>query len=91
MSLIKPRDNFGTKLAEPNDLREQYLFLLEFYVHRINCKKLVKLNGMFCVPTSIFIRFLNFKNEDIEVLPVDLMFQPVSGVNSGSVISNLLD
>lgn len=82
---LEPRDNFGAKLAESDQLREQYLFLLEFFVHRIKCNKLIKYNGMFCTPTSIFIRFLSFKNDDIEVLPVDVMFEPVAGVNSGSV------
>lgn len=72
---------FGVRedLAENN--KEQYLFLLEFCIHRITGKRLAKLNQMFFVPTSVGLEFLHFTEEDnIEITPVDLLFEPQAGI-----------
>lgn len=41
--------------------REQYLFLLEFYVRDIQSPRLAKLNESFIVPTTVAFCFLDFK------------------------------
>lgn len=56
----------STSTSEPNPqiretCREQYLFLLEFYVRCIQSPRLTKLNEMFYVPTTVAFRFLDFE------------------------------
>ncbi|XP_012285958.1 uncharacterized protein LOC105702736 [Orussus abietinus] len=71
---------FGGRSPRPPDIKEQYLFLLEFFVHQITGERLAKLNQMFFVPTSVCFKFLSFTEEDIEVTPVDPMFEPQAGI-----------
>ena len=72
---------FGTRDIAPPDSKEQYLFLLEFFIHHITSERLAKLNQMFFVPTTITVEFLNFKGkEGIEITPVDPLFHPQAGV-----------
>ncbi|XP_012259381.2 uncharacterized protein LOC105687975 [Athalia rosae] len=85
MSVVRieapPKSGFGARKgnAEPAT-REQYLFLLEFFVHSISGDRLAKLNQMFFVPTSVCFRFLTFNDDGIEVTPVDPMFEPQAGI-----------
>ncbi|KAK1121459.1 hypothetical protein K0M31_010260 [Melipona bicolor] len=72
---------FGVRDIVPPDSKEQYLFLLEFFIHHITSERLAKLNQMFFVPTTISVEFLNFTGkESIEITPVDPLFQPQAGV-----------
>ncbi|KAI4498173.1 hypothetical protein M0802_006659 [Mischocyttarus mexicanus] len=72
---------FGTREDLTEDNKEQYLFLLEFCIHRITGKRLAKLNQMFYVPTTVGLEFLHFTKEDnIEITPVDLLFEPQAGI-----------
>ncbi|XP_015586034.1 uncharacterized protein LOC107263387 [Cephus cinctus] len=71
---------FGARDRPAPKLKEQYLFLLEFFVHHITGERLAKLNQMFFVPTSVCFQFLDFKDEDIQVTPVDPMFEPQAGI-----------
>ncbi|XP_046469249.1 uncharacterized protein [Neodiprion pinetum] len=77
----RPSAGFGTRTKnETPDMKEQYLFLLEFFVHSISGERLAKLNQMFFVPTSVCFRFLTFNDDSIEVTPVDPMFEPQAGI-----------
>ncbi|KAK2581911.1 hypothetical protein KPH14_002367 [Odynerus spinipes] len=72
---------FGAREDPAEDPHEQFLFLLEFYVHRITGERLAKLNQMFFVPTCVGLQFLDFTEEDeIEITPVDLLFEPQAGI-----------
>ncbi|KAK9310474.1 hypothetical protein QLX08_000227 [Tetragonisca angustula] len=72
---------FGARDIVPPDSKEQYLFLLEFFIHRVTSERLAKLNQMFFVPTTISVEFLHFAGKDgIEITPVDPLFQPQAGV-----------
>ncbi|KAK0180803.1 hypothetical protein PV327_003148 [Microctonus hyperodae] len=62
--------------------KNEYLFLLEFFVHSITGERLAKLNQMFPLPTSIFLHFFNMNNNDVEVKPVDQKFLQSSGDSS---------
>ena len=81
MALIKPTSVFGEKQPPAKESKEQYLFLLEFYVHEIRGERLAKLNQMFFVPTSVSFQFLEFNDDDQEVTPVDPMFEPQAGIS----------
>ncbi|CAB0029365.1 unnamed protein product [Trichogramma brassicae] len=71
--------NDPSNLGCPNPCREQYLFLLEFYVRHVDCCRLIKLNQVFCVPTTIAFRFLDFKaDDDLQFTPVDTLFEPLA-------------
>lgn len=63
--------------------REQYMFLLEFFINKITGERLNKLNDMFFVPTTVG---LNFFNETVEITPVDPMFNPLAGIPGDSEI-----
>lgn len=72
---------FGSRDTVGPDNKEQYLFLLEFFIHHMTSERLAKLNQMFFVPTTISVEFLHFTGEKgIEITPVDPMFQPQAGV-----------
>ncbi|XP_012150901.1 uncharacterized protein LOC105661751 [Megachile rotundata] len=73
---------FGSRVDKSSpEVTEQYLFLLEFFIHHLTSERLAKLNQMFFVPTTISVEFLNFKDEDgIQITPVDPLFQPQAGV-----------
>ncbi|XP_012244186.1 uncharacterized protein LOC105681117 [Bombus impatiens] len=72
---------FGSRDAVSSDCKEQYLFLLEFFIHHVTSERLAKLNQMFFVPTTISVEFLNFTGRNgIEITPVDPLFQPQAGV-----------
>nr|XP_050868777.1 uncharacterized protein LOC127072398 [Vespula vulgaris] len=76
-----PPPIFGIREEIVDDYKEQYLFLLEFFIHRVTGERLAKLNRMFFVPTSIGLEFLHFTEEDkIEITPVDLLFVPQAGI-----------
>ncbi|XP_076760302.1 uncharacterized protein LOC143428910 [Xylocopa sonorina] len=63
------------------DVKEQYLFLLEFFIQHMTSERLAKLNQMFFVPTTISVEFLDFTgNDGIEITSVDPLFQPQAGV-----------
>ncbi|XP_015122391.1 uncharacterized protein LOC107044856 [Diachasma alloeum] len=64
--------------------REQYLFLLEFFIHRIDSERLGRFNEMFYVPTTVTLNFLNLQDDSIEITPVDPMFEPLSGIPGDS-------
>ncbi|XP_033224194.1 uncharacterized protein LOC117177529 [Belonocnema kinseyi] len=81
MALIKPTPVFGEKQLPAPEFKEQYLFLLEFYIHELRGDRLAKLNQMFFVPTCVGFQFLNFKDDDLEVTPVDPMFEPQAGIS----------
>lgn len=71
----------GAREDPADDAKEQYLFLVEFYIHHVTGDRLAKLNQMFFVPTTIFFEFLRFTNEDgFEITPVDPLFNPQAGV-----------
>ncbi|XP_034947228.1 uncharacterized protein [Chelonus insularis] len=56
---------------------EQYLFLLEFFIHYLSGDRLKKINQTCLVPTSVSLQFLNLEENDaIKITPVDLMFTP---------------
>ena len=80
MALKRPTSVFGEKQPPAQEFKEQYLFLLEFFVHEIKGERLAKLNQMFFVPTSVSLQFLEFKEDDLEVTPVDPMFEPQAGI-----------
>ncbi|XP_043285763.1 uncharacterized protein [Venturia canescens] len=80
MSLIEPTDTFGNREPPPKEENEQYLFLLEFFVYEVRGERLGKLNSMFFVPTRVRLKFLKFDDEEMSVTPVDLMFEPQSGI-----------
>lgn len=81
MSLIKPTPVFGEKQPPPPEFKEQFLFLLEFYIYEIRGERLAKLNQMFFVPTCVNFHFLDFKDNDLEITPVNLMFEPQIGIS----------
>lgn len=62
------------------DCKEYYLFLLEFFVKRVWGDRLAKLNQMFFVPTSVEFSFLDFADDDLQVTPVDPLFQSLAGI-----------
>ncbi|XP_076248656.1 uncharacterized protein LOC143188334 [Calliopsis andreniformis] len=71
----------GSREDPPPEAQEQYLFLMEFFIHHVTGDRLAKLNQMFFVPTTISFEFLRFKDEEgIEITPVDPLFQPQAGV-----------
>lgn len=71
----------GSREDPPPDSKEQYLFLMEFFIHHVTGDRLAKLNQMFFVPTTITVEFLRFKDDQgIEITPVDPMFHPQAGV-----------
>ncbi|XP_014483284.1 PREDICTED: uncharacterized protein LOC106748881 [Dinoponera quadriceps] len=73
----------------PEGYKEYYLFLLEFYVKEASSKRLAKLNEMFFVPTSICFEFLGFvKEDDLQVTPVDPLFQPQAGIANDVEVFN---
>lgn len=41
--------------------KDQFIFLLEFYVRYIDSPRLTKLNEMFLVPTTVCFSFLDFE------------------------------
>ncbi|KAG6797769.1 hypothetical protein HZU73_07089 [Apis mellifera caucasica] len=72
---------FGSREVVAFENKEQYLFLLEFFIHHMTSERLAKLNQMFFVPTTISVEFLNFTGrEGIEITPVDPMFHPQAGI-----------
>lgn len=72
---------FGARDVLPAETNEQYLFLLEFFIHHMTSERLAKLNQMFFVPTTIAVEFLDFVGKDsIEITPVDPLFEPQAGV-----------
>ncbi|XP_047370059.1 uncharacterized protein LOC124957250 [Vespa velutina] len=76
-----PPSIFGIREEIADDYKEQYLFLLEFFIHRITGERLAKLNQMFFVPTSVGLEFLHFTEDDkIEITPVDFLFVPQAGI-----------
>lgn len=81
MSLIKPTPVFGEKQPPPPEFKEQFLFLLEFYIYEIKGERLAKLNQMFFVPTCVNFHFLDFNDDDLEITPVNLMFEPQAGIS----------
>jgi len=71
------------------DCKEYYLFLLEFFVKRVSGNRLAKLNQMFFVPTSVHFSFLDFVDEnELQVTPVDPLFQPQAGIATEVEIFN---
>ncbi|XP_063984271.1 uncharacterized protein LOC135166155 [Diachasmimorpha longicaudata] len=64
--------------------REQYLFLLEFFIHRIDSERLGRFNEMFYVPTTVTLNFLNLQDDSIQLTPVDPMFEPLSAIPGDS-------
>lgn len=80
---LSPPSIFGIREELTDDYKEQYLYLLEFFIHRITGERLAKLNQMFFVPTSLALEFLQFTEEEednIEITPVDLLFVPQAGI-----------
>lgn len=74
----------------PEGCKEYYLFLLEFYVKDASGDRLAKLNQMFFVPTSIRFEFLDFVDEDdLQVTPVDPLFQPQAGIANDVEVFNM--
>lgn len=86
MAVIQPTETFGKRDPPSEEPKEQYLFLLEFFVHRVTGDRLAKLNRMFFVPTCVCLKFLHFDDEDITVTPVDPMFEPQAGVGDDSEV-----
>ncbi|KAJ8667990.1 hypothetical protein QAD02_009653 [Eretmocerus hayati] len=71
----------AANVEQKQPCKEQYLFLLEFYVRFIQSPRLAKLNEMFFVPTTVNFRFLDFrKDPELALTPVDPMFEPQAGV-----------
>ena len=63
---------FGSREVIAFENKEQYLFLLEFFIHHMTSERLAKLNQMFFVPTTISVEFLNFTGrEGIEINKFD--------------------
>lgn len=77
-SLTKPKNKDDNILSSH---REQYIFLLEFFIYKITGKRLSKLNEMFFVPTTVTLNLLNINFDDkIDITPVDPMFKPLAGI-----------
>ncbi|EFN88831.1 uncharacterized protein LOC105189719 [Harpegnathos saltator] len=69
--------------------KEYYLFLLELYLKEASGSRLAKLNQMFFVPTSVRFEFLDFVDEDdLQLTPVDALFQPQAGVANDVEVFN---
>jgi len=84
-----PYDNHEEDIFEAEDCKEYYLFLLEFFVKRVSGSRLAKLNQMFFVPTSVHFSFLDFVDEnELQVTPVDPLFQPQAGIATEVEIFN---
>uniref|UniRef100_A0A6V7JTC4 Uncharacterized protein n=1 Tax=Bracon brevicornis TaxID=1563983 RepID=A0A6V7JTC4_9HYME len=64
----------------PNSHHEQYLFLMQFFIHHIESERLGRLNEMFYVPTTATLNFLHIQDDSIEITPVDPMFEPLAGI-----------
>ncbi|XP_011300212.1 uncharacterized protein [Fopius arisanus] len=81
-------ESFPSQITGPPDpappRREQYLFLLEFFIHRIDSQRLGRFNEMFYVPTTVTLKFLNLQDDSIKITPVDPMFEPLSGIPGDS-------
>ena len=75
----------GSRDLESSQIKEQYLFLLEFFVHRVTSERLAKLNRMFFVPTRVCLKFLDFDEDDMAVTPVDLLFEPKAGATAEQI------
>lgn len=76
--------------APPQICKENYLFLLELYVKQASSDRLVKLNQMFFVPTSVHFEFLDFVDEnDLMVTPIDSLFQSQIGIVNKSEVFNV--
>lgn len=74
----------------PVEHKDHYLFLLEFFVKQVLSKRLAKLNQMFYVPTCVRFGFLDFLDEDdLQVTPVDSLFQPQAGAAYGAEVFNV--
>lgn len=82
--------SYGSREETPPaaSCKDHYLFLLEFYVKQASGSRLAKLNKMFFVPTSVSFEFLDFADQDLEVVPVDSLFQPRIGVANNVEIFN---
>ncbi|XP_057333765.1 uncharacterized protein LOC130672962 [Microplitis mediator] len=68
----------GTDKESNSSVKEQYLFLLEFFVHYITGDRILKLNETLRGPTSIELKFLNFQNEAIEITPTHQELSPLA-------------
>lgn len=86
----RPKPAYGSREEEPPEgCKEYYLFLLEFYVKEASGDRLAKLNQMFFVPTSVSFGFLDFVDEDdLQVTPVDPLFQPQAGIANDVEVFN---
>ncbi|KAK0082017.1 hypothetical protein PV325_011221 [Microctonus aethiopoides] len=84
MAVQLPLSSSSSQNAINNSIhKNEYLFLLEFFVHSITGERLAKLNEMFPFPTSIFLHFFNLDDNDVvEVKPVDQQFLKSSGDSS---------
>ncbi|XP_066591344.1 uncharacterized protein [Prorops nasuta] len=81
MSKRKLRGQESETVGPMKNLPEHYLFLLEFYVEKIEGSRLGKLNQMFFVPTIVSFEFLDFRRDNaIFVSPVDPLFEPQAGI-----------
>lgn len=64
--------------------KEQYLFLLEFFVHYITGERVSKLNETLRGPTSILLQFLGIQNESIEITPAHQQLSPLARPGIGA-------
>ncbi|XP_044589008.1 uncharacterized protein LOC123268175 [Cotesia glomerata] len=63
-------------MSDPSSSKEQYLFLLEFFVHYITGERVSKLNETLRGPTSILLQFLGIQNDAIEITPAHQQLSP---------------
>ncbi|CAG5081855.1 Protein of unknown function [Cotesia congregata] len=65
-------------MSDQSSSKEQYLFLLEFFVHYITGERVSKLNETLRGPTSILLQFLGIQNDAIEITPAHQQLSPLA-------------
>lgn len=86
----KPEYGSREEKPPPENCKEYYLLLLEFYVKEVSGDRVTKINQMFSVPTVVHFEFLDFVNDDdLQVTPVDRLFQSQKDIANDVEVFNV--
>lgn len=77
--------------SNPYLQREQYIFLLEFFIYYITGNRLVELNKKKFIPTTVSLQLLDLEDENgiVNITPVDPSFPATTGVGAFNKIPEL--
>ncbi|XP_032684968.1 uncharacterized protein LOC116850595 [Odontomachus brunneus] len=86
----KPEYGSHEKKLPLDNCREYYLVLFEFYVKEISGDRVMEINQMFSIPTTVYFEFFDFVNDnDLKVTPVDRLFQPQKDIANDVEVFNV--